>query len=841
MLWYNILNPRNWPGVNINTGNNKIDGVYYNLLSSNHVSLAASGSIFLAANSGIRLISPSFVDTSGIRANRILAENFGKINNTGGIIPLYDGPNSGIVVKLNDSSLSATNIITYNSGTNTLHFPSAGDGSLLYTIPQFIQEGVVIPSTKRISSFDGIALTPESTDEQGEITQVASVSFNTKVTVNSGISLGPNNNLESYKGYILTHDGSGNVAQWKPATYLRENYNTALQLEGLERVGASWIRYPKRPALLKNNKLYIYTSSRIWSPYDPIVTKEQLAKELGTGSDTICIERANGEVSIGYVKMAFVAKAPSQLDINEEYDFDQNVRSEVPQTDPDGPSTNNTPVNCFEIEIAPENPGGMDSSTDPINVFVFSVTKGAYFPMQIEPSATGNVSYKNGLGETVTTEIKFKPSTLNNISIRPNVHTAFNMLGENIDFIIYGKKNTIYNNYDPVFNLNSNFIPQGLVPTLKVDANIINSVSGSPTGVIYSTYLDRNKTIPTGWGFEDKGKVCINTSGSYVLSSIVSGEGILSTYADLTVSGHTYSTSLVTEDIYLKPTPIVTNTNNKYIPNALLTVDYNGKIISRTPRLNPVLPSEPLDVRGSIGHSNAGAGHYEYSIQWTAPQNDGRSKIIRYHIQFSLDGGASWTNAQDSSSVSAAYIDRGLTNQLSCTIKTLSSNTIFRVAAQNSVGIGPYSEASENFVANISVPTSPLAVSGTREIITSDLGLINLSWSDSAQLGPGGSGSFSGYIIEESEDYGKTWYYYNVPSGNNFITNTYETIAGLSNDQDYLYRLSAWNNNGPSAYSFIYFSGSKVDLIDPEEEEAKNDVLGNWDFGVVLFTGVCSV
>lgn len=831
MLWYNILNPRNWPGVNIKTGNNKIDGVYYNLLSSNHVSLAASGSIFLAANSGIKLISPSFVDASGIRAQSILAEKFGKINLSGQPIPLYSGLNGGLLYKVNDSDLAATNYFSVGSG-NVINFPSGSLGSPLY-----------VGNNQAIQSYSLIKFT----DEKIVVNQV--------MDVNNGISLGPNNNLDSYKGYILTHDGSGQVAQWQPATYLRQNYDPELAFDGLERTGASWIRYPKRPALIKNNRLYIYTTDRWWSPYPSIVGGaaglQQIARELGTGSDTICIETAIGEVVIGYAKMAYIAKEPAQLDIDAEYDFENSIRPEVEIIDPNPPepdedgNVDNDPVDCFELEIAPEQPANIGIGPTGLidtNVFIFSVTKGAYFSMQIEPSASGNVTYTDNLGEEVLTPLKFKPSTANNISIRPDIHTAFNMLSEDIDFLVYGKKHTEYNNYNAsIFTLNNNFIPQGLIPTFKIDANIPNAVSGSPTGVLYSFYLDRDKTIPTGWGFEDKGRICINTSGSYVLASIVSGEGTLSTYADLTVSGHTYSTSLITEDIYLKPVPVATDTNNKYIPNALLTIDYNGKIISRVPRLNPVLPSEPLSVRGSVGHSHAGAGHYEYSIQWTAPQNDGRSKIIRYHIQFSLDGGASWTNAQDSSSVSAAYIDRGIENQLSCTIKTLSSNTIFRVAAQNSVGIGPYSEASENFMANISVPTSPLAVSGSRESITSNIDLINLSWNNSAQLGPGGSGSFSGYVIEESEDYGNTWYYYNVPSGNNFITSTNETITGLSNDKDYLYRLSAWNNNGPSAYSFIYFSGSKVDFIDPEEEEAKGDVLGNWDFGVVLFTGVCSV
>ena len=858
MLWYNILNPRNWPGVNIQTGNNKIDGVYYNLLSSNHVSLAASGSMFLAANSGIKLISKSFVDTSGIRASTILAENFGKINATGGIIPFYSGVNSGIVIKKDDSTLITTDYIVYNTG-NFLSFPGGAPGSLLYLVPQFIQDGVVVPTTRKIATFDYINLVPESTNDEGEILFPASISTNVAIQANSGIVLGPNNNLESYKGYILTHNGSGNVAQWKPATYLRENYDLQAPYEGLEDVGLSWIRFPRRPVcFLSNNRIAFYLSDRAWSPYPAVTNIEQIIKEFGDGLDTIRLENLGGdgeERQYVFSKFAttdispFAESVPTGLVIGP-YDFTDIFESteifDPMETVDVGQAPTAVPV--LVVHMCPSNPLLQNTFLDQ-NGFAFSVTKGGYLPMQLSPDATDPLLCPDA------TNLTFKPSTSNNISIRPNIFTSFNMLGENIDFLIYGKKTIPYNNYvGDIYELNENYIPKGLEPAFKVDANIANSVIGSPSGVVFSRYLDRNKTIPSGWSFDDKAKISINTSGSYILSSIPSGNSTLSTYADLTISGHTYSTTITTEDIYLKPTPSPDNTG-KYIANALLTIDSNGKIVSRTPRTNPTVPSRPLNVRGSVGHYNAGAGNYEYSIQWDAPTNDGNSSIIKYYIQFSLDNGSTWTNAQDTAPNSTAYIDRGIPNQLSCTIKTVGSNIIFRVAAQNKVGIGSYSEATSIFATNTTVPTSPISLSGTREVIDTNISQINLSWSDSAQLGLGGEAAFSGYVIEESEDYGNTWYYYNLPSGNSFITDTDETITGLSSRKDYLYRISAWNTSGPSAYSFLYSSGLTIIEIDPEEGEAvidnnaqteeeiqeAEDILGNWDFGVILFTGVCSI
>jgi hypothetical protein len=863
MLWYNILNPRNWPGVNIKTGNNKVDGVYYNLLSSNHVSLAASGSMFLAANSGIKLISPSFVDTSGLRASIVLAENFGRIDNSGNQLPLYSGSTSGLMVRKDDSTLVSTSYFS-SLGDGSLAFTSGESGKLLYTIPAYVNLGNLIPSTNKIGTFSHISFKPQSTNANGSVAEPPSIATDIPLFAEPGIVLGPNSDLDSYKGFILTHAGSGNVAQWAPATYIRENYDTEADFEGLEDVGLSWIRFPRRPIVfLENNKIGFYISDRPWSPYPPVANVNQIIKEFGEGFDTLRLQTMGGngqDVQHTFTKFAttdisaFQESVPTGLIIgpyNLESLFETETYFDPMDVDDEGQPQEAT---ILTIHVCPSDDGFWQTinqaieNGDPTNGLSNSVTKGGYLPMQLSPDAT------DVMGCPEDTLITFKPSTCNNLSIRPNIHTAFNMLGENIDFLVYGKKTLPFNNYSNIYNLNNNYIPQGLVPALKIDANIENSVIGSPSGVIFSTYLDRAKTIPSGWSFEDKAKVCINTSGSYVLASIPSGTSILSTYADLTVSGHTYSTSLTTEDIYLRPTPIKDN-SGKYISNALLTLDSNGKIVSRTPRVNPTVPSRPLNVRGTIGHYSLGAGHYEYSIQWDPPANDGNSTIIKYHIQFSLDGGSTWTNAQTTSATSVAYIDRGIQTQLSSTIKSISSNVIFRVAAQNRVGIGSYSEATSLFIANTTVPTAPISLSGTREIIDSNISELKLSWSSSAQLGFGGEAMFSGYVIEESEDNGNTWYYYNMPSGNSFITETEEVITGLSSTVDYLYRISAWNSSGQSAYSFIYSSGIRIVEIDPEEAEVvieteeetqeeiddREDVLGNWDFGVILFTGVCSI
>jgi hypothetical protein len=877
MEWFNILNPRDWPGVSIRTGNNRVDGIYYNLLSSNHASIAASGSIFLAANSGIQLISPSFVQMSGVKATRILAENFGRIDNTGSIVALYPGPTGGIIFKDTDDNLISSNIINYNTEKQALTFPNATPGSMLYIVPDTINLGETVPSINQIEAFNGIILEPEQTDALGDDGEApvripASMKMSVILTANSGISLGPNNNLNSYSGFILTHDGSGNVAQWKPATYLRENHDSRSNIlrdgvalkpafEGLETIGINWIRFPRRPALISNGKLYLYREPRKWSSYPPIASVDDIKKELGDGSDTLGVYNAKGEISYGYTKFAFVEKGGAEQILVKEF---QNIEDRIQLiniVDPDDPISSD-PTPCWAIDIAPEDPGGIgrkDSSSsttpEPQNVFVFSVTKGAYFPMQLEPYATGNLylTSANSLGvpttelltqqifvrddgtvldSPVNTTLKFKPSTANNISIRPDVHTAFNMLGENIDFLIYGKENTPFNNYSDKFNLNDNYIPNGLVPIFKIDANIPNSVSGSPTGVIYSKFIDRQKIHPIGWNYDYSGKVCIKTNNAYVLGSLPSGSGtFLESHADVTISGHTYTTSLIAEDIYLKPIPNRENTE-KYKRNALLTVDATGKIISRTPRINPVPPGAPSGVKG-VQNGLGGMGNTQHSIIWDAPVDDGRSRIEKYLIQASYDEGENWIDLP----AGPTSIVTGFPTQTSATIDGVVVNALFRVAAQNSVGISPYSEATETkFISNNTVPFMPPNFIVDRTIDSLELSNAVLSWEAPEVWGLGNP---SGYLIEESNNNGLTWFSVAELS---YLEESYD-VTGLNGIDNYLWRIYSINtNNGKSAYNYVYSTG--ILLIDPdleEEENRRKDELSNFDFNNILFTGICTI
>jgi len=95
-------------------------------------------------------------------------------------------------------------------------------------------------------------------------------------------------------------------------------------------------------------------------------------------------------------------------------------------------------------------------------------------------------------------------------------------------------------------------------------------------------------------------------------------------------------------------------------------------------------PDSPTAVSGTVGHA-------AINLSWNAPSSDGGSPITDYRIQFSSNGGSSWSTYSDGTSTST-----------SATIPYLTNGTpyIFRVAAINSSGVGNYSSPSSAMTPN---------------------------------------------------------------------------------------------------------------------------------------------
>lgn len=770
-----------------------------NQWGSSTTSFATSGFISLAATSGIYLNCPNFVELSGLRANAIVAQKFNRIGPTGESLDFYSGTNNALTYKASANELGTINNFIYSTGINKLISTDGSPGSPLFVHPSTgLDES---NPTREITTFSKIKLKPEVIINEGGASSIvpAKVSISGANFVTENIQIGYFGN--SYKNTILTHQGENVPAAWVKADYLKAD-------------GALWNRYPKRAVRVENNRIIFYGTRPVWALINDVndyavFDLNVLLDEFGPGDTMAIIDAAT--LNVFYVKPA-VSVSFSAVDPDPSTTFTDYIKP-ITFTEVLTSGANATTLQGFAMEVCPGT--NLPNEGQFVHAYAFSVKKGAYLTMQLEPDATNEFTCGND-----PTNLKFKPSTLNTISIRPNVHTSFNTLAENIDFIIYGHTPVSLDAYDPaLFGLDESNVPSGLVPGFKVDANIPNAVVGDiGSGIIYSSYLDRARTIPTGYIVDNTSKICINRNSAHIISSITSGVGYLSNYASVSISGVTYTDQLLTQDIYLTPKPNADGTG-KYIANALLTLNSAGQIVSKRPTTNPVIPSAPSGLTIAINGNN------ECSLRWLAGP-DGGSAINNYIIEFSANGGNTWTT------VPSGQILRGNNSQTSCTITDLQTSVsyYFRIKAQNGVGIGTSATSGVAYTANYNVSQSPNNFSALRTY-GDELSIIDLSWSSPDSVG---SSAISGYMIEESENNGISWIYHNTI--NSLISGTAETIYGLSNGTNYLYRISAINASGQGTYNYVYSSGNVIPVT---EETNQEDTLSNWDFGVVLFTGVC--
>lgn len=102
-----------------------------------------------------------------------------------------------------------------------------------------------------------------------------------------------------------------------------------------------------------------------------------------------------------------------------------------------------------------------------------------------------------------------------------------------------------------------------------------------------------------------------------------------------------------------------------------------GAVSAYDSRWDLFIPPAPTGVAGTAGNS-------QVALSWTAPTVSAQTPVTSYTVQYSSNGGTSWTT----------FGTQPTTN--SVTVNSLSNSTayVFRVAATNAVGTGSYSSAS---------------------------------------------------------------------------------------------------------------------------------------------------
>ena len=773
-------------------GNPNWNGVYQSNISNTGIVLASSGNI--------ELVSPNPIRMSGILVDKLLTQSVEIINSNGDIIEggQYPGPNGGIVYKnLDNTNVSASNTLKMVEVEYTTVDSSGNQIVSTGIFPDLTNVSNLNPVYKNnngyLSGYENLKLGESVEGIDSECVVISKTSGDMALIVDK-IRIGPA--LPTFSGTILTHNGE-DTAYWATADYLKAD-------------GMNWSRYPKRALKLTSNNTAEFISRGQSIGGTGPVTAADVFREFAI-DETIAIMNASREIV--YAKVANFVLIDSEQVVPS--DFFTNQSKLMITFCP--PVSDNYLANSRVNDVN----GELSSNGNLQLAYAHSVQKGGYLDMMINQDATAGFDCD---GLSPNSQYRFKPSTANTISIRPKVHTSFNKVAEDIDFAIYGYKDTLYNRYEPsIFATGADGLPSGLNPAFYVNVNVENSVAGSvETGVISSGYLNVNQSLATGIVIDDSAKVTINTKNPYAIVSIPALSGYtndgklvvapltLTTYADLTVNGYIYGSGLITNNLTLKDT-----TNRTYIPNAPLTINSLGQLVSLVPPSPATIPDAPTALVGAGGNQSV-------TLNWTTPSNNGGKPILDYLVEYSDDDGNTWSTFERPTSSETSVIVTGLTNGISYK---------FRTSAINEVGTGPVSQVSSIIIPTSDAPSQPLNLVVTRGSLQA-----SLSWS--APL-LSGSSSIIDYQIDYArvpDPYSDTLEWITFPDSVGTSTST--IVTGILNGPTYYFRVLAKNNSGNGTPT----PPVKSVGTDPEPTPPSPDpdpVTDNWDFGEVVFSGVC--
>lgn len=166
------------------------------------------------------------------------------------------------------------------------------------------------------------------------------------------------------------------------------------------------------------------------------------------------------------------------------------------------------------------------------------------------------------------------------------------------------------------------------------------------------------------------------------------------------------------------------------------------------------------------------------TVSWDVPEFfGGGAGITGYSVQLSTDGGTTWTFAASATATSVSIA--GLTN---------GQPYVFRAAATNTYGIGPFSAATSS-VTPVGAPESPTtftASAGSSSAV--------LSWAAPAN---NGGTAITDYRVEYKLLAASEWTVF----ADGTSTATTATVTGLTNGQQYVFRVAAVNAAGVSDYA----------------------------------------
>jgi formylglycine-generating enzyme required for sulfatase activity len=252
------------------------------------------------------------------------------------------------------------------------------------------------------------------------------------------------------------------------------------------------------------------------------------------------------------------------------------------------------------------------------------------------------------------------------------------------------------------WSVNSSAVIPCTVPAAP--ANVIGTPGNSQVLLTWTAPLDNGGSPSTDYVIQH------SSTGTAPWTTLLSA----STATSATVTGLTNGTSYVFRVAAVN----AAGTGTSSIPVT---------VIPRT------VPAAPISLIGTPGNG-------QVSLSWTAPADNGGSAITDYTIQYSTNGGATWTISSHSALTATTATVTGLTN---------GTSYVFQVAAVNGAGTGAVSDPTPRVTPLPAVPGRPTAAAGN--------GFVILRWAAPrlVRMPP-----ITDYAIRYSSDNGSTWTLY---------------------------------------------------------------------------------
>lgn len=235
-----------------------------------------------------------------------------------------------------------------------------------------------------------------------------------------------------------------------------------------------------------------------------------------------------------------------------------------------------------------------------------------------------------------------------------------------------------------------------------------------------------------------------------------------------------------------------------YRADAICSYEIMGDQV--VPGTEYTVPGVPRNLTANTGGSQQGY------IAWEQPLNDGGLPIRNYIVQYAIDDDQfNWITPDKPENALKEITVTGLSN---------STNYIFRVAAYNLVGVGPFTNPSD--------PVFITSFSKVRNVGGAGYNQrIDIGWL--APLDNGGS-AITNYEIRYSSNGGTTWV-----TGLS-TSETIYSVTGLINGIGYIFQVRGVNANGPGPWSdSSAVITTNANRFPPGINKANFNLVADWD------------